>query len=134
MCWFSAEYATRVEAAKAGQRLGIKRAYNHTNWVVLESELEARWPTPVCLLDRTRVLFRFSEDQEQRLRLGPEAEAGFRMLKRPKRDGFDFMGGKQLSWGGLPADVIFDVLVVSGSEQDSALFATEPAVEDEGGE
>src|SRR5215813_13515081 len=133
MCWFSAEYATRVEAAKAGQRLGIKRAYNHANWVVLESELEARWPTPVCLLGRTRVLFRFSEDQEQRLHLGPEAEAVFRMLKQPKRDVFDFMDGKQLRLDSMPADVIFDVLVVPGSEQDSALFATAPVVEDEDG-
>jgi hypothetical protein len=86
MCWFSTEYANQIEEAKAGQRLGIKQMNWHSNWVVRETELDAPRPCPVCLIDRTRVLFRFSESQQASLHLSTEAEAVFRMLKRPKRD------------------------------------------------
>jgi hypothetical protein len=128
MCWFSAEYANHVEEAKAGQRLGLKRMYRHSNWVVLESELEKRWPTPVCLLDRTKVLFRFSETEAGSLHLDSEATAIFKMLKQPRRDVFEFLDGRQIRLDDVPSGVIFDVLVVPGSEQLSALLASEPAL------
>ncbi len=131
MCWFSAEHANKIEEAKAGQRLGIKKMTWHANWVVGETELEAPRPCPVCLIDRTRVLFRFSEGQQASLHFGSEAEAVFRMLKRPKRDIFEFADGKQITLDDLPAGLIFDVLAVPGSEELSAVLNMEPAVHDE---
>ena len=131
MCWFSAEYANQVEEAKAGQRLAIKTMNWHANWVVRETEVETARPCPVCLIDRTRVLFRFSESQQASLHLGFEAEAVFKMLKRPKRDIFEFADGRQITIGDLPAGLIFDVLVVPGSEQLSAILKEEAAVQDE---
>ena len=131
MCWFSTEYANQIEEAKTGQRLGIKQMHWHSNWVVRESELDAPRPCPVCLIDRTKVLFRFSESQQTSLHLGTEAEAVFRMLKRPKRDFFEFSGGRQITLGDLPAGLIFDVLLVPGSEQLSTLLEMEPAAQEE---
>jgi hypothetical protein len=131
MCWFSAEYAQHTVEARAGQRLGIRKMYRHSSWVVRESELETPSPTPVCLLDGTKVLFRFSEDMEGRLQLGLEAEATFRMLRKPKRDAFEFANGKQIQLDAIPASVIFDVLIVPGAEQDSALLTEEPGLEPE---
>ena len=131
MCWFSTEYAHQIEDAKAGQRLGIKRMHWDSNWVVREAELDAPRPCPVCLTDRTRVLFRFSESQQASLHLNTEAEAVFRMLKKPKRDVFEFSDGRQITLNDLPAGLIFDVLVVPGSEQLSALLDMEPAVQQE---
>jgi hypothetical protein len=130
MCWFSSEFASQIEDAKAGQRLGIKRMHWHSNWVVRETELDTPRPCPVCLKDRTRVLFRFSESQQASLHLGTEAEAIFRMLK-PKRDVFELSDGKQITLGDLPAGLIFDVLVVPGSEELSALLDMEPAEQHE---
>jgi hypothetical protein len=127
MCWFSIEYANQIEDAKAGQRLGIKRMHWHSNWVVRESELDAPRPCPVCLIDRTKVMFRLSESQQASLHLGPEAEAVFRMLEKPKRDVFEYSDGRQITLGDLPAGLIFDVLVVPGSEQLSAILDMEPA-------
>ena len=127
MCWFSTEYANQIEDARAGQRLGIKGMHWHSNWVVRETELDAPRPCPVCLIDRTRVLFRFSESQQASLHLSTEAEAVFRMLKRPKRDVFEFPDGRQITLGDLPAGLIFDVLVVPGSEELSAVLNVEPA-------
>ena len=131
MCWFSTEYTNQIEDAKAGQRLGIKKMHWHSNWVVRETELDAPRPCPVCLIDRTRVLFRFSESQQASLHLGIEAEAVFRMLKKPKRDVFEFSDSRQIRLDDLPAGLIFDVLVVPGSEQLSALLDMEPAVQHE---
>ena len=131
MCWFSTEYANQIEEAKTGQRLGIKQMHWHSNWVVRETEIDAPRPCPICLIDRTRVLFRFSESQQARLHLSTEAEAVFRMLKRPKRDVFEFSDGKQITLGDLPAGLIFDVLVVPGSEQLSTVLEMEPAVQHE---
>jgi len=131
MCWFSAEHANKIEEGKAGQRLGIKKMHLHANWVVRETELENPRPCPVCLIDRTRVMFRFSESQQVSFPFGPEAEAVFRMLKHPKRDIFEFADGKQITLGDLPAGLIFDVLVVPGSEQLSAVLNMEPAEHDE---
>jgi len=131
MCWLSAEYANHVEEAKAGQRLGIRTMYRHANWVVRETELETPRPCPVCLIDRTRVLFRFSASHQASLHLGSEAEAVFKMLSRPKRDIFEFEDGRQIKLDELPTGLIFDVLVVPGSEQLSAVLEKEPAVQDE---
>ena|SRR6516162_7197872 len=131
MCWFSAEYANQVEEAKAGQRLAIKTMNWHANWVVRETDVETARPCPVCLIDRTRVLFRFSESQQALLHLGSEAEAVFKMLRRPKRDIFEFADGRQIPLGDLPAGLIFDVLVVPGSEQLSAILEEEAAVQEE---
>ena len=133
MCWFSAEHENMMEEAKAGQRLAIKRMHWHSNWVVRETEIESPRPCPVCLIDRTKVMFRFSEKQQASLRLGPEAEAVFRMLKRPRLDIFEFADGKQITLGDLPAGLIFDVLVVPGSEELSAVLNVEPAEHDEEG-
>jgi hypothetical protein len=131
MCWFSAEHASKIEEAKAGQRLGIKKMNWDSNWVVRETELENPRPCPVCLIDRTKVMFRFSENQQAVLPFGPEAGAVFRMLKHPKRDIFEFPDGKQITLGDLPGGVILDVLVVPGSEQVSAVLNMEPAEQDE---
>jgi len=53
------------------------------------------------------------------------------MLKRPKRDIFEFADGKQITLGDLPAGLIFDVLAVPGSEQLSGVLNVEPVVHDE---
>ncbi len=135
MCWSSTEYANQIiEEAKTGQRLGIKQMHWHSNWVVRETEIDASRPCPVCLIDRTRVLFRFSESQQESLHLGTEAEAVFRMLKWPKRDVFEFSDGKRITLGDLPAGLIFDVLVVPGSEQFSTVLEMEPVAQEERGE
>jgi hypothetical protein len=55
----------------------------------------------------------------------------FRMFKKPKRDVFEFSDGRQISLGDLPAGLIFDVLVVPGSEELSTLLDMEPAVQHE---
>ncbi len=69
----------------------------HSNWVVRETELESPRPCPICLIDRTKVMFRFSESQQASLPFGPEAEAILRMLKHPNRDIFEFADGKQIT-------------------------------------
>ena len=84
------------------------------NWVVGETELETPRPCPVCLIDQTRVLFRFSQSQQASLHFGSEAEAVFRMSRHPKRDIFEFADGKQITVDDLPAGLIFDVLAVPG--------------------
>src|SRR5207249_9559459 len=85
MCWFSAEHANNIEEDKAGQRLGIKKMHWDANCVVGETELEAPRPCPVCLIDQTRVLCRYSESQQASLHFGSEAEAVYRMLKRDRK-------------------------------------------------
>ena len=130
MCWFSAEHADRIEEAKAGERLAIKKMPWHANWVVRETEFETPCPCPVCLIDETRVLFRFAESQ-QALHFGSEAEAVFRMVKRPRRDVFEFADRSQIALGDLPAGLIFDVLVVPGSEQLSTVLDKEANEHDE---
>ena len=131
MCWFSAEHVNKIEDAKAGQRLGIKKMHWDANWVVGETELEASRPCPVCLIDQSRVLFRFSESQQASLHFGSEAEAVFRMSRHPKRDIFEFADGKQITLDDLPAGLIFDVLAVPGSEQLSVVLNMEPVVHKE---
>ena len=130
MCWFSAEHADRIEEAKAGERLAIKKMPWHANWVVRETEFEMTRPCPVCLIDETRVLFRFAESQ-QALHFGSEAEAVFRRSKRPRRDVFEFADRSQIALGDLPVGLIFDVLVVPGSEQLSTLLNNQPKEHEE---
>jgi hypothetical protein len=136
MCWFSAEYANHIEEAKAGERLGIRKMNWHANWVVQETDLETPRPCPVCLIDRTKVLFRFSETQQASLHFGSEAEAVFKMIKHPNRDIFEFADGRQIKLSDLPSGLVLDVLVVPGSERLSEVLENEPAVQDkeEGGE
>ena len=81
-------------------------------------------------MDETQVLFRFA-DSHQRGDFGSEAEAVFRMLKCPCRDVFEFNNGRQITLGDLPTGLMFDVLVVPGSEQLSAVLHTEPDEHDE---
>jgi len=131
MCWFSTEHAANIEEARAGQRLAIKKMPWHSNWVVRETELEASHPCPVCLIDRTRVLFRFEESQQPASSHGSEAEAVFRMLRRPRRDIFEFTDGNKLALADLPAGLIFDVLLVPGSEPLSAVLNIEPEQHEE---
>jgi len=131
MCWFSAEHANKIEEAKAGQRLGIKKMHWDANWVVGETELETPRPCPVCLIEKTRLLFRFSESQQASLHFRSDTEAVFRMLRHPKRDIFEFADGKQITLDDLPAGLIFDVLAVPGSEQLSGVLNMEPGVHDE---
>src|SRR3989441_12710495 len=93
MCWFSAEHVNKIEDAKAGQRLGIKKMHWDRNWAVGETELEASSPCPFCLIDQTRVLFRFSESQQASLHFGSEAAAVFWMARQPKRDHIGVVDG-----------------------------------------
>ena len=48
-----------------------------------------------------------------------------------RRDVFEFTDGRQLSLADLPGGPIFDVLVVPGSEQLSAVLNTESSENDE---
>jgi hypothetical protein len=100
MCWYSADHAESISEAEAGQRLGIRKVHG-SRWVVGESDLHELRPTPVCLMDRTRVLFRFSELEQVTLRRPPEAEAIFRMLTRPKCDVFQFSDGRDIAVNSL---------------------------------
>ena len=121
MCWYSADHADQVLQAEAGQRLGIRKVHG-SSWAVRESDLHAPRPIPVCLIDRTRVLFRFPEPQQPTLQPVSDAEAVFRMLTAPKRDVFQFSDGREIAVGSLPAFLIFDVLEVPGTEILSALL------------
>jgi hypothetical protein len=121
MCWYSADHADQILQAEAGQRLGIRKVHG-SSWAVRESDLHALRPIPVCLIDRTRVLFRFPEPQQPTLQPVSDAEAVFRMLTAPKRDVFQFFDGREIAVGSLPAFLIFDVLEVPGTEILSALL------------
>ena len=121
MCWFSIDRRDEILQAEAGQRLGIGKVHG-SSWVVRESDLEKQRPAPVCLIDRTKVLFRFSEAQQAKLHAAPEVEAVFRMLKTPKQDVFQFSDGREMAIDALPNGLIFDVLEVPGQENLSAVL------------
>jgi hypothetical protein len=121
MCWYSATHAEKILQAEAGQRLGIRKVHG-CSWAVRESDLHNARPTPVCLLDQTRVLIRFSEVQQVTLHAEPETEAVFRMLTKPKRDVFLFHDGREVSIDSLPPNLIFDILEVPGAEELSAVL------------
>jgi hypothetical protein len=126
MCWYSADHADEILQAEAGQRLGI-RWVHRSSWIVRESDLRTQKPTPVCLIDRTTVLFRFSEAQQVTLQTAPEAEAVFRMLNAPQRDVFQFQDGREVTMAALADNVIFDVLEVPGREDLSAVLKRDHA-------
>jgi hypothetical protein len=135
MCWFSVEFENRVDEARAGQRLAIRTMIRsaswHANWVVRESDLGATKPCPVCLIDQTRFLFRFSENHQESLQVGAEVEATFKMLKHPKRDIFEFADCRQITLGDLPSGLIFDVLLVPGTERLSDILEMDALVRDQ---
>jgi hypothetical protein len=131
MCWFSVEHATHIEQAKAGQRLAVKNMNWHANWIIREEELETSRPCPVCLADQTRVLFRFNEKQQASLHITAEAEAVFKMIKRPKLDIFELPDGRQLNLSELPSGVVMDVLVVPGQEELSDILEKESVAREE---
>jgi hypothetical protein len=115
MCWYSADHAANVSQAEAGQRLGIRKVHG-SNWAVSESDLHKQSPAPVCLIDNTRVLFRFSELQKPAL----DMEAVFRMRTDTKRDVVLYPDGREIAFESLPENLVFDVLAVPGKEDLSA--------------
>ena len=131
MCWYSAEhFGQEIQQAEIGQRLCVRKMHwDATRWVVRESDLETKRPAPVCMLDGTQVVFRTTETEQASLHLGLEPVAVFRMLQLPKRDVFEFEGGKTLEVNQLPSGLIFDVLVIPGKEQLSTLVTMESAPE-----
>jgi hypothetical protein len=116
MCWYSADHAEQILQAEAGQRLVIRKVHG-SSWAVQETALQKTRPTPVCLVDRTRVLFRSSELEQTKVLPAPECEAVFRMLKNPKRDVFQFSDGRELDVNSLPSNLVFDVLEIPGKEE-----------------
>src|SRR5437764_14924456 len=121
MCWYSADHAGKIAEAEAGQRLVIRKVHG-SSWAVAESDLKTSRPTPVCLLDRTSVLFRFADSGQGNLASAPESKAVFRMLTSPKRDVFQFADGREIEVNSLPANLVFDVLEIPGKEQFNAVF------------
>jgi len=123
MCWYSAAHSGHeLEQAEVGQRLGVRKMHSGASWVVKESELGSSRPAPVCLLEGTRALFRPTEPEQAILQTGSEPEAVFRMLSQPKRDVFEFQGGRQIDVNHLPTGLIFDVLLVPGREHLSGVL------------
>ena len=110
MCWYSAEYLKEVLQAEAGQRLVLRRMYNHANWAVRECDLTAERPVPVCLRCGARLVLRPSEQQTFVDQIPPDGEVVFRMLENPKRDVFEFPNGRQIEVDTLPSGLVFDVL------------------------
>jgi hypothetical protein len=109
MCWFSAHDAARILQAQAGQPL-VNRKVHGRSWVLQESDLDTPRPTPVCLVDRTRVLFRFSDLEPARFALAPETEAVFHMSTNPQRDVFQLSDGREADVNTLPVNLRLDVL------------------------
>jgi len=135
MCWYSAEHVGQeLLQAEVGQRLCVRKMHwGETRWVVREQDLQEKRPAPVCVVDGTRVLFRPTEAEQVSLQVSPEPEAVFRMRSHPKRDVFEFEGGRQIEVNHLPSGLIMDVLVVPGREDLSTLVteATQPEQESE---
>ena len=124
MCWYSAEHAGKIAEAEVGQRLVIRKVHGCT-WAVKESDTQTFRPTPVCLLDRTRVLFRSGEPEQGQAPVTSDTEAVFRMLPKPKRDVFQFSDGREFDANVLPANLVFDVLEVPGKEEFSSVLKEE---------
>jgi len=117
MCWYSVEHSEQeLSRAEAGQRLTIRKIHAGHSWVVNEGDLKTSRPAPVCLLDGTRALFRPTLTEQTVLNVGAEPEALFRMTGKIKRDVFEFQDGRQIAVDELPEGLIFDVLLVPGSE------------------
>jgi hypothetical protein len=130
MCWYSVEHSgQQTVQAEAGQRLAIRKMHwNATRWVVKDNDHQPT-PAPVCLLDGTRVMFRPNETDQAAMQLSPDSEAVFRMLERPKRDAFEFEGGREIEVNKMPDGLLFDVLVVPGKENLSKLVTEKSAPE-----
>jgi hypothetical protein len=124
MCWYSAEHAGKIAEAEIGQRLVIRKVHGRS-WAVQQCDLEISRPTPVCLLDRTRVLFRSAEAEHGYVPAVPESEAIFRMLTKPKRDVFQLSDGREIEANALPANLVFDVLEIPGKEEFSSILKEE---------
>jgi hypothetical protein len=132
MCWFSAVHSGQeLLQAEVGQRLVVRKMHSNFSWVVKASELEKNRPSPVCLLDGTRALFRPIETEQTVLQTGSEPEAVFRMTGRSKRDIFEFQDGRQIEVNQLPAGLIFDVLLVPGREHLSGVLNPPQTVREE---
>ena len=117
MCWYSAEHSgQQLERAEAGQRLVVRKMHCGSSWVVKESDLNSKSPAPVCLLDGTRALLRPTEFEQNLLQVGAEPGIVFRMRGNTRRDVFEFEDGRQIEVNRLPEGLIFDVLMVPGSE------------------
>jgi hypothetical protein len=127
MCWYSADHAERILEAEAGQRLVIRKVHG-SSWAVQESDLQKTRPLPVCLIDRTKVVFRFSELERPSGEVPPQdAEAVFRMLTKPKRDVFECADGREFDVNNLPANLVLDVLEIPGREELSAVMKEDAA-------
>ena len=125
MCWYSAEHAGKIAEAEVGQRLVLRKVHGCT-WAVKETDVQSFRPTPVCLLDRTRVLFRSAEpEQGQPAPVVADTEAVFRMMTKPKRDVFQFSDGREIDSNALPANLVFDVLEIPGKEEFSSMLKEE---------
>jgi len=126
MCWYSVEHSGQeLLQAEAGQRLAVRKMHSGHSWVVKESDLEQSRPSPVCLLDGTRALFRPGEAEQAAMQLGTESEAVFRMTGQTMRDVFELRDGRQIAVDELPAGLIFDVLMVPGKEHLSGVLNTQ---------
>jgi hypothetical protein len=130
MCWYSAEHAGKIAEAEVGQRLVTRKVHGCT-WAVKETDTQTFRPTPVCLLDRTKVLFRPAEPENGQSPIVSDTEAVFRMLK-PRRDVFQLADGREIDANALPANLVFDVLEIPGKEEFSSILKDdhedEPAV------
>ena len=124
MCWYSAEHAGKVAEAEVGQRLVIRKVHGCT-WAVRESDAQTFRPTPVCMLDRTRVLFRAADSEPGQSPVVSDTEAVFRMLLKPKCDVFQFSDGREFDANVLPANLVFDVLEIPGKEEFSSILKRE---------
>jgi hypothetical protein len=124
MCWYSAQhFGQDLVNAEVGQRLCVRSMHwEATRWVVREEDKTTSKPAPVCLLDGTKVVLRPNESEQAALQIGPEPEAVFRMIAKPKRDVLEFEDGKQVEINRLPDGLIFDVLVVPGREHLSSVL------------
>ena len=121
MCWYSAEHAAKTAEAEVGQRLEIRTVHG-SSWAVQESDVRTSRPTPVCLLDRTRVLFRSAEAEHGHVPAISESEAVFLMLTKPKRDVFQLSDGREIEAIAVPANLVFDVLEIPGREEFSSML------------
>jgi hypothetical protein len=128
MCWYSAEHAGKIAEAEVGQRLVIRKVHG-SSWAVQESDAQTPQPTPVCMLDRTRVLFRPAETDHGNAPFVGETEAVFRMVTKPKRDVFQLSDGREIDANALPANLVFDVLEIPGKEEFSSILKEEPEQE-----
>lgn len=129
MCWYSADHAGKIAEAEVGQRLVIRKVHG-SSWAVAESDVQVPRPTPVCLLDATRVLFRTADCGQLNLNSGHESEAVFRMLRNPKRDVFRFADGREIDANALPANLAFDVLEIPGKEGFASMMEGDHAQEE----